>query len=239
LTGDDVADAKSARIVLKKAVDETGRDLLPEKKADEDFQSIGNSQLKLALKTPARAAAAVKEIAGEVQLFVPTRDPAAIVTVDRVVSRMDKPIDSPALKAQKIAIRVVSPKAHRAAAKKREAEFEKEMEKHKEEVKKEAGDDKTAEALMALVKGFSGMMNEVGENDLILEIEDDQKKILDVSVVGGNGATIDTRGSMSSGGLRILQFGEKLPADAKLKLLLQTRKSIVSSPFTLANVPLP
>jgi hypothetical protein len=195
--------------------------------------------MKLALKNPARGAAAVKEIAGEVQLFVPTRDPAAVVTVDRVVSRMDKSIDSPALKAQKIAIRVVSPKAHRAAAKKREAEFEKEMEKHKDEMKKEAGDDKTAEALIALVKGFSGMMNEVGENDLILEIEDEQKKLLDVSVVGPKGETIDTRGSMSSGSLRILQFGEKLPADAKLKLLVQTRKSIVSSPFTLANVPLP
>jgi hypothetical protein len=239
LTGDDLADAKSARIFLKKAVDETGRDLLPEQKPDEDFRSVGSSPLKLALKNPARGAAAVKEIAGEVQLFVPTRDPAAVVTVDRVVSRMDRAIDSPALKGQKISVRVVSPKAHRAAAKKREAEFEKEMEQHKDEMKKEAGDDKTAEALIALVKGFSGMMNEVGENDLILEIEDEQKKLLDVSVVGPKGETIDTRGSMSSGSLRILNFAEKLPADAKLKLLLQTRKSIVTSPFTLANVPLP
>jgi hypothetical protein len=39
--------------------------------------------------------------------------------------------------------------------------------------------------------------------------------------------------------LKILQFGEKLPPDAKLKFLLQTRKSIVSAPFTLASVPLP
>jgi hypothetical protein len=238
LTGDDLADAKSARILVMKAVDETGRDLLPERKADEDFKSIGSSELKLSLKNPARGASAVKEIAGEVQLFVPTRDPAAVVTIDRVLSRMDKPIDSPGLKAQQIAVRAVLPKAHRAAAKKREAEFEKEMEKHKDEMKKEAGDDKTAEALIALVKGFSGMMNEVGDNDLILEVEDEQK-ILDVSVVGPKGDTIDTRGSMSSGGLRILQFSEKLPAEAKLRLLLQTRKSIVSAPFSLTNVPLP
>jgi hypothetical protein len=239
LTGDDLADAKSARILVKKAVDETGRDLLPERKADEDFKSIGSSELKLSLKNPARGASAVKGIAGEVQLFVPTRDPAAVVTIDRVLSRMDKPIDSPGLKVQQIAVRVVSPKVHRAAAKKREAEFEKEVEKHKDEMKKEAGDDKTAEALIALVKGFSGMMNEVSDNDLILEIEDEHKRILDVSVVGPKGDTIDTRGSMSSGGLRIFQFSEKLPAEAKLKLLLQTRKSIVSAPFSLTNVPLP
>jgi hypothetical protein len=239
LTGDDLADAKSARILLKKAVDETGRNILPESKPDEQFKSINSSELKLSLKNPARGASAVKEIAGEIQLFVPSRDPAATVTVDRLLSRMDKAIDSPALKAQKIAIRVVSPNAHRAAAKKREAELEKEMEKHKEEMKKEAGDDKTAEALMALVKGFSGMMNEVGDNDLILEIEDPEKKLLDVSVVGPKGDTIDTNGSMSSGSLRILQFHEKLPADAKLKLLLQTPKAIVSAPFSLTNVPLP
>jgi hypothetical protein len=45
LTGDDVADAKSARIVLKKAVDETGRDILPEQKPDEDFRSVGSSPM--------------------------------------------------------------------------------------------------------------------------------------------------------------------------------------------------
>src|SRR5512134_427444 len=85
LTGDDLADAKSARILLKKAVDETGRDLLPEKKPDEDFKSVGSSELKLSLKNPARGASQIKEIAGEVQLFVPTRDPAAVVTVDRLL----------------------------------------------------------------------------------------------------------------------------------------------------------
>jgi hypothetical protein len=239
LTGDDLADAKSARILLKKAVDETGRNLLPESKPDGEFKSLNSSELKLSLKNPARGASAVKEIAGQIELFVPARDPAATVTVDRILSRMDKAVESPALKSQKIALRVVSPNAHRAAAKKRDAELEKEMAKHKEVMKKEAGDDKTAEALMALVKGFSGMMNEVGDNDLILEIEDPEKKLLDVSVVGPKGDTIDTNGSMSSGSLRILQFHEKLPADAKLKLLLQTRKSVVSAPFSLTNVPLP
>ena len=126
-----------------------------------------------------------------------------------------------------------------AAAKKREAELDAEMAKHKEEMKKEAGDEKTAEALMALVKGFAGMMNEVGENDVVLEIDDEQKKILDVSFTRANGEPISSSGSMSSGKVKILNFSEKLPADAKLKLLLQTRKSVVSAPFTLANVPLP
>jgi hypothetical protein len=239
LTGDDLADAKSARVLLKKAVDETGRDLLPEKKSDEDFRSFQGSDLKLSLKNPARNSSAIREISGQLELYVPTRDPASTVTIDRVTSKMDRSVESPALKAQKISLRVVSPKAHRAAAKKREAEFDKEMEKHKEEMKKEAGDDKSAEALMALMKGFSGMMNEVGDNDLIVEFEDEQKKILDMSVVDSKGDSISSNGSMSSGGLKIIQFGQKLPPDAKLKVLLQTKKSIVAAPFSLTNVPLP
>jgi hypothetical protein len=241
LTGDDLADAKAARVLLKKAVDESGRDLLPEKKGDEDFQKSSGSSgpdLKVNLKNPARGAGAIKEVSGDVELYAPSRDPAATVVVERLTSRMDKPIAAPALKAQNIAVRLVSPNVYRADAKKREAEMDAEMEKHKEEVKKEAGDDKTAEALMGLVKAFSGMMNDVGDNDVILQIEDEGGKLQDVEVVGKSGV-IDTRGSMSSGGLKILQYSEKLPPDAKLRFLLKTKKSLLKTPFTLTNVPLP
>ncbi len=172
------------------------------------------------------------------QLFAPSRDPAATIVIDRLVSRMDKPIDSSALKSQQIKARLVSPKVYRAQAKKRDAELEAEMQKHKEEMKKEAGDDKTAEALMALVKGFAGMMNDVGDNDVILQIEDPQGKLLDVEVVGASGV-IDTRGSMSSGGLKILQYSEKLPPDAKLRFLVKTKNALLRAPFSLTNVPLP
>jgi len=241
LTGDDLADARAARVLLKKAVDESGHDLLPEQKRDEDFQKSsgsGGPNLKINLKNPARGAGAIKEVSGDVELYAPSRDPAATVLVDRLTSRMDKRIDSAALKAQKIGVRLVSPKVYRADAKKREAEMDAEMEKHKDEMKKEAGDDKTAEALMALVKGFAGMMNDVGDNDVILQIEDEGGRLQDVEVVGKSGV-IDTRGSMSSGGLKILQYSEKLAPDAKLRFLLKTKKSLLSTPFTLTNVPLP
>jgi len=228
-------------VTLTKAQDEGGRDLLPEKKGDEDFQKSSSGRapdLKINLKNPARGASAIKEISGEVQLFAPSRDPAATIVIDRLVSRMDKPIDSSALKSQQIKARRVSPKVYRAQAKRRDAELEAEMQKHKEEMKKEAGDDKTAEALMALVKGFAGMMNDVGDNDVILQIEDPQGKLLDVEVVGASGV-IDTRGSMSSGGLKILQYSEKLPPDAKLRFLVKTKNALLRAPFSLTNVPLP
>jgi hypothetical protein len=119
LTGDDLADAKAARVALKRAVDESGRDLLPEQKNGDDFQKSSGSgapDLKINLKNPARGASAIKEISGEIQLYTPSRDPAATVVIDRLLSRMDKPIDSAALKSQQIAVRLVSPKVHRAEA---------------------------------------------------------------------------------------------------------------------------
>lgn len=244
LTGDDLADAKASRVILKKAVDETGRDLLPEEKKEPDFQTSGSSGLRISLKNPARGATAIREISGEVQLFTPSRDPAATVTVDRLLSRMDKPLSMPALRNQKIELAVISPKAHRANAAKRNAEFDKEMAKNKAEMEKELAnaspeDAKALEAIMGLAKAFSGMMDEVGDNDLILNVKDEDDRLMDVEVTRADGERISSNGSMSSGELRVLHFSEKLPADAKLKVLVKTKKALVSTPFTLSNISLP
>jgi hypothetical protein len=241
LTGDGLDGARAARVVVKKAVDGSGRDLLPEKARGADFSKVGDhgTGMKINLRNPARGASAITEVAGEIELFVPGRDPGAIVVIDRVLSKVDKPLSSPALKSAKVEARVVSAKAYREQAKKSQAEFEKEMAKHKEEVQKETGGEKEAEAMMALAKGLMSMMGEVGENDLVLSINDPDKRIFDIEVVGRDGKTIDSNGSMSSGDVRILNFKEKLPADAKLRLFLKTSKSVAATPFSLKDVPLP
>jgi hypothetical protein len=41
----------------------------------------------------------VKEVSGTVEVFLPGRDPAALVRVDRFLSSADKPISAPGLKA--------------------------------------------------------------------------------------------------------------------------------------------
>jgi hypothetical protein len=245
LTGDDLADAKASRVIVKKAVDATGRDLLPESQREEDFRDAqgGGSTLKVSLKNPARGAAAVREVAGEIQLFLPGRDPAATAAVDKFLSRMDKPLSAPGLKATQIEVRLVSPKTYKATVEKSQAEMEKEMEKHRAEMQKEAEkegvDAKQADALIELAKGLMGMMGEVGENDLIFEIKDKQKRLYDIEVVSKAGKKIDRNGSMSSGDVRILHFAEKLPADARLRFLIRTDKSVQRSPFALKDVPLP
>jgi hypothetical protein len=242
LTGDDLADAKAVRVQLRKAEDETGQDLLTERSAEGDFQDAAQT-LRLNLKNPARKASALREVSGELQLFTPGRDPAATAVVDRFMSRMDKAVASPALKSAKIDLKLVSPKAYRANAQKAQAEMEKEMAKHKAEMEKEAAKEgmgaKEVEALMSLAQGLMGMMGDVGDNDLIFEVKDEQSRLFDIEVVSKAGEKIDRRGSMTSGGLRILNFGEKIPGDARLRVLIRTDKAIVKSPFALKEVALP
>ena len=245
LTGDDLEGVRAARVVLKKAMDETGRDLAPEEKKETDFSKTLGSlpNLKLSLKSPARAAAALAEVSGEVQLFMPSKDSAATVTIDKFLARMDKPLASPLLKAAQVELKLISPKAYREKSKKGEAELEKEMAKHKEEMKKEAESqgmtEKQTEGLMELAKGLMSMMGTVGDNDLIFEIKDKEKRLFDLEVVGRDGTVVSSNGSMSSGDVKILNFSAKLPADARLRLFLKTKKSVVSSPFVMKDVPLP
>jgi hypothetical protein len=83
------------------------------------------------------------------------------------------------------------------------------------------------------------MMGDVGDNDLIFRIKDAESKLLEVEVTDKSGERISSQGSMTSGELRIMNFSEKLPADAKLRFLIKTKKSLVAAPFSLKDVALP
>ncbi|MEO6325744.1 MAG: hypothetical protein ABIT01_03895 [Thermoanaerobaculia bacterium] len=246
LTGDDLEGARAARAVVTKAVDDKGGDLLPEEKKEAEFAKAGGGSgpnLKLALKNPARGASALTEVSGSVELYMPGRDPAAVAMIEKLLSRMDKPLASPALKSAQVELKLISPKAYRERSKKSEAEFEKEMAKHKEEMKKEAESkgmsEKETDALMQLAKGLMGMMGTVGENDLVFEIKDKDKRLFDLEVVGRDGTVISSNGSMTSSDIKIVNYKEKIPADAKLRVFLKTKKAVVFSPFVMKDVPLP
>src|SRR5438477_10622212 len=42
LTGDGLEGARAARVVVKKALDESGRDLMPEKAREQEFSKVGD-----------------------------------------------------------------------------------------------------------------------------------------------------------------------------------------------------
>src|SRR4051812_6356776 len=66
LSGDTLEDAKSMKVTLESATDDTGRNLIDSGKMREGFEAVGafgrRNVVTLKLKNPARKAATVKEI---------------------------------------------------------------------------------------------------------------------------------------------------------------------------------
>jgi hypothetical protein len=230
--GDGAADVRGARALVKKAEDETGRNLLKEGGKTPDFEtsmSDTSPSLKLELRNPARKAKTVREVSGQVELFLPGRDPASVARLDGFASKMDKPAASPALKAAKAEVTVVSRQTY-------EAEKKKDAERRKKEAEGAGIGGAMVEAFAGLFEGFMGSIE---ENDVLIKVTDPGKKVFNVEVYDAKGTKIDGMGSMTVGTFRILKFPEKLPADASLRVYLLTAKSVVTTPFQLKNVALP
>lgn len=231
LAGEGVEAVQGGRALVRKAVDDTGRNLLQENMQPPDFQKPTGEglALKIDLKNPARRAGALKEISGQVELFLPERDAASTVRVEKFLSRLDRPVTSPALKAAGAEVMVVSRKLY-------DEEKKKDEERRKKESEGAGLAGAMAEAFGTL---FSGMFGEIGENDLLIKVDDKNSKVFAIEAADAAGKKIDHRGAMQTSGFWILSYGEKLPPDATLKVYLMTPKALVSTPFSLKDVALP
>lgn len=233
VAGEGLEEAKGARALLRSAADDTGRNLLREEKQQaRDFEKSGEQgmpALKVTLRNPARRAVAVQELSGQVEVFLPARDAAAVTRVEKFLSRMDRPISSPGLKGAQAAVTVISRGTY-------EAEKKKNDERRKAESESAGIAGAMAQAFGAL---FEGLMGDIGENDVLLKVEDKGKKLFGIEIFDAAGKRIDNQGSMTVGDFWILKYPEKLPADASLAIYVLTPKALVSSPFSLKNIPLP
>ena len=233
LLGDDLADARSIRTVVKTALDDTGRDLVDSKKEKGGFEKIRSSgqstTVTLRLKNPERKATEIKELSGETELFVPKNDPDSIVKVEDFQKLGGSPIVSPALAAAGIEV-ITYNKEQIDDAKAKKAE------KDKKEPKTNLGD-----AMSEALGGIFGMRG--GPNDITMQIKDPNKKLVDMEFQDASGKTIETNGSSSwSDGdkqMKTCDFRAKLPPGTRLVIYLSTPKSLVSTPFSLKDVFLP
>jgi hypothetical protein len=232
LTGEASASARGARATVEKAVDDTGRNLIKEKSDSNDFTKSsgdGPPALKVELRNPARRASKVGELTGRVEVFVPERDPSAEARIAKFASQMDRPIASPALKAAGAQVTVVSRKTY-------EAEKKKDAERRKKEAEGAGIAGAMANAFAGL---FEGLFGDIGENDVLVRVDDKGKKVFSVDVLDGAGKPIDGMGSMKVGDFWVLKFSEKIPADAGLRIFVLTPKSVVTENFALKDIALP
>jgi len=232
LTGDEAAEIRGIKTSITTAIDDTRRNLLPSEKSSFGFETMGESgagpAVMLTLKNPARKATVIKELSGELQLFIPGRDPAATVLVKDVKRSVGKPIANPALEKAGISVIVLTKK-----------EYDQIRKEEEQKAKDTAGKQGLDQALLKAFEGLLGSFFDVGEHDLILKISDPTAKLIELEVLDGKGVRISGQGSMKTGDLRILNYAEALPADAQLRLFLNTQKSVLSLPLKLVDIALP
>ncbi len=245
LEGEGLDAVKSARVRLKEAKDDTGRNLLDPNGRKPGFSDRNSNagNLQVVLGSPPRSATSVR-VSGTADLFVPGRDPNSTVKVPGFLARLDKPVASKGLKAAKVEMTVLS----------RAKYVEERMKMRLDETKiagiraegKERGmKDEEIDALVEMAKAF----DEVGESDfpsngLFLRFPGaSEERIQELWLETAAGERIETGGSSSRTSqdvvLKQVEAKEALPKNAVLVVSLFTDKSIVAVPFDLKEVPLP
>ena len=246
LAGATADQATGARILVKEARDDRGASLIADGKprSTPDFmpRDYNSGMLSFSVNSPARTASSVK-VKGTVELFVPARDPNALVTVTKAFSTLDKPLSSKALKAAKVSITPLSAAGYAEAKKARKLDDAK-IAQLREEGKKQGVSEEEINMAIELAKAFEGMDETPSEGTVILSgTKADFDRVFRVEILGADGKPIQTgnrststRGDEST--IMTIQPSEPLPPNASLQIFLLTDKSRVTSPFEM-SVPLP
>lgn len=244
LQGADAGAVMSVRPRVTKAADDTGRNLIPAEgrtmqSGTDGWQSAlgghGAPTPRLELASPARKAKTVVALEGVLETYLPSRDPAATVKIDRVLAKKDKPLTVPALAGQRIHLRVLSKAGLERDKKAAEAKKAQAAKKKGKE-----GLEGMAETMVeSLVNALGMLFMTAGENDLILKVDDPGKKIFSFDIAAADGKPVPSYGSTDLEGYRIVRMLEPIPATAALQVRLKTPKSFGEVPFALSNLKLP
>ena len=242
--GDGAVDVQAMRIKVKSAKDDLGTNLVKPSPdgsppAFEEFGVNRSPKPKIRLASPARAASKV-DVTGEVELFIPKKDPNTSLKLDRFQAALDKPISNAALKSAKVTLTPLSAKEYVS----RQAKNKPTKEQMIAEGKKRGATDDEIKQMLALMEAFSKMGSEPpDEKSVLLETKDPEGRIMDIQVAAKGGEEIHSNGRGSSGSdelkLRKIDLTEKAPADAVLVVTLRTPKSVVTVPISMKEVNLP
>ncbi len=231
LVGDEMNDVKGIRYMLKTAIDDTGRNLIDPEKQTAEFkpynqQSWHQKYLELELKNPSRKAATIKEIAGEIVLYMPSKDPNSKVEFANALSLSGKPLKHNGLRAAEVKMTIYD----KAAYDKKKAD-----EKAKQEAAAKGTQGGMRQAFQNMFGGFMSM----GENDIAFEIDDPKGRIVNYMFVDSAGNEVKRMSWITSGDIRTTSFQSPVPVDAKFVVELATPKSVLSIPLAFSNVALP
>jgi hypothetical protein len=233
----------ASRVFVKTATDDTGQSLVAEGMQEPDLQANMSAayrsaaaatepaSVQVSLKNPSRKATRVADVRGEIELYMPSKDPNSIAEVAKFMSFSGKPLSHKALKANGVEIVLVSP-AQVAAERKRIGDT-----KRKE--LKEAGYE-DGENLETLIKSTLDYTLNFEPTDVPVRLKDPNKRIQEVAYVTASGEVKQAMLRQGDEGMQILYaWGDPPQPDWKLRVSMKTTKNLVRYPFALKDVALP
>jgi hypothetical protein len=240
LSGFPAADVTAARVVVKAAVDDVGTDLIGPDPGEARFEPTSfriieegdrktPASVELVLGNPSRDAVALKEVRGEIELFMPGKDPAAVVVVPKFQSLVGKPIASRELKASGVEIAMIS-------SEQLEAEKKKGAKARADELKAEGMDQ---ESIDYYVQSFEEYFFTPEEGEIVLKINDPDGRVHELAYVDPAGETQRAYTREQDGMTVLSTFGEPLDANTSLKISVRTAKTLARHTFVVRDVALP
>lgn len=234
------SDVAASRVLLKSAVDDLGTNLLgstEEPSLDQNMRrkfehgdTASPMIVSFDMKNPPRSAKALKDIRGDIELYIPSRDSNSVVTIPKFMSQSGRSISDRALKANGVELTLVSPEQF--AATKKAA-----LDKYRAEEKAKGldGDD-----LDQAVKNYAeyDYLNPE-ENDVLAKLYDPNKRLQSITYVDATGDEKMVRMSEKNGVTVLSTWSGKPAADWTMRINLKTPKTLVRVPLALTNVPLP
>lgn len=235
------AEVAAARLHVRRAVDDTGRDLVREDDRKSPLEPLRQGRsagpdekpapavVQLKLRNPARKAKTVAEISGDVELYIPGRDPNAVATIPNISAWAGKRLESPPLSASGVSIAMLTEEQL-------EAEKKRQAEKRKEEARKRGA---LGEMLESMASAFAQAFFTPEAGDVVLMVDDPDGRVVQMALLNAAGED-QTNGRMQQQGLTVLSSSRRGPGpDWSLEVRLKTPKSEERRSFTLKDVPLP
>ena len=240
LQGISEADISASRITIRKAVDDTGLDLIDPEAGEPQFETTSSAYFKekdtktpasvaFKLKNPARDAVVVKEVRGEIELYMPDKDKDAVVVLPKFQSLAGKPVTNKALKASGIEVSVIG-KAQLEAEKKKASKAK------SDELKKDGADEET---IKWMVSSFEESFYTPSEGEVALRVKDPNKRVHEYAFVDGAGTPQRAYPSERDGLTILSTYGSAVDPSWGLQIKLRTPKTMAHHTFALNDVELP
>jgi hypothetical protein len=235
------AEVAAARLRVRTAVDDTGRDLVPDEEGKDRLETLqhGGSTgpddrpapvvVPMKLRNPARRAKALEKVSAEVELYVPGRDPNAVAIISGIAAWSGKRLENPALAASGVQIAMLT-----------EDQLRDEKKRRSEQRKEDARTHGVLGGLLEPVaSAFLAAFFTPEPGDVVLMTDDPDRRIVDMRLLDAAGQD-RTTGTMQQQGLAVLSSTRRGPGpDWSLEVRLRTPKAQLFRSFQLRGVPLP